>query len=149
MLSDKEGWMLISGTFIAQGGEKYITIGNFQSDSQTNIDTIASDTLPDVGNYYIDDVSVTQCDTTSIDEASAASIGLTVFPNPATGIVTITAKKGDEIIISDLTGRKIKTLENFQGTINFSIAGIEAGIYFVLLNEKGHLVGKQKLMVVK
>jgi gliding motility-associated-like protein len=31
-ITDRENWTLVSGSFIAQGGEKYITIGNFTQD---------------------------------------------------------------------------------------------------------------------
>jgi len=40
ILSDTLNWTLISGTYIAQGGEKYITIGNFYDNSNTNIDSL-------------------------------------------------------------------------------------------------------------
>lgn len=57
VISDSLNWIEISGIYQANGGEQYVTIGNFNSDSNT-------DTLND-GNfnysgayYYIDDVSV-------------------------------------------------------------------------------------------
>lgn len=63
---DTTNWVLISGEFIAQGGEKFITIGNFRDDANTNVMSI--DTVP-CGNgfsceiyYFIDDVSVFCCD---------------------------------------------------------------------------------------
>jgi len=31
-VTDRENWTLVSGSFVAQGGEKYITIGNFTQD---------------------------------------------------------------------------------------------------------------------
>ena len=56
ILVDTTSWVRISGEFIANGGEGFITIGNFYPDSET-------DTLGNLGNfiwayYYIDDVSV-------------------------------------------------------------------------------------------
>lgn len=59
MLSDTSGWMLISGVLTAVGGEKYVTIGNFNDD--TNTDTLLiNPSDPSLGStyYYIDDVSV-------------------------------------------------------------------------------------------
>jgi OOP family OmpA-OmpF porin len=35
-ISDKEVWTLISGSFVAQGGERFMTIGNFDGHSGTN-----------------------------------------------------------------------------------------------------------------
>ena len=60
VLADTKGWMQISGTFIAQGGERFLTIGNFFPASQSNVVDLDSLTylLPGA-YYYIDDVSVT------------------------------------------------------------------------------------------
>jgi hypothetical protein len=70
-LTDKEGWMPIVGSFIAQGGEKYITIGNF--DGYANSDTLNlyeggvidgfglyNTDYWEVAYYFIDDVSVVE-----------------------------------------------------------------------------------------
>ena len=57
ILSDTANWEEISDLYKAKGGEKYISIGNFNSDANT--------TMVNFGNgatridYYIDDVSVT------------------------------------------------------------------------------------------
>ncbi|MDQ3108402.1 MAG: T9SS type A sorting domain-containing protein [Bacteroidota bacterium] len=63
-LTDTSGWTLVSGIFTANGGEQFVTIGNFKNDS-------LSDSLyvhPQIeftyawehSYYYIDDVSVVQ-----------------------------------------------------------------------------------------
>ena len=58
-LSDTLNWMLVSGTYIAQGGEQYITIGNFYpTDSVNYIPTNITNTA---SYYYLDDVSVYDC----------------------------------------------------------------------------------------
>ncbi len=59
VLTDTKAWMQISGTFTAQGGERYMTIGNFFPASQSNVVDLDSLTylLPGA-YYYIDDVSV-------------------------------------------------------------------------------------------
>jgi gliding motility-associated-like protein len=66
---DKNNWIKIEGNFIAIGGEKFFTIGNFKKNNQT--DTIKL--LPfSVGYayYLIDDVAVYECDA-SVFEANA------------------------------------------------------------------------------
>jgi len=61
-LSDTINWMLVSGSFIALGGEQYITIGNFYANDSTNyIPTNATNTI---SYYYIDDVFVYPCNAT-------------------------------------------------------------------------------------
>ncbi len=64
-LTDTAKWIKISGTYTASGGEKFITIGNFKTDSLT--DTLALVPLPALAlsYYFIDDVSITQSDSTS------------------------------------------------------------------------------------
>jgi len=63
-LNDTMNWMRIEGEFIATGGEKYITIGNFRDDSIT--DTMMFNNTPIVTSpmsyYLIDDISVICCD---------------------------------------------------------------------------------------
>jgi hypothetical protein len=61
-LDDTIGWMEVSGLYKALGGEQYITIGNFNSRVNTPHKIIRygySDSISGVGNYYLDDVSVT------------------------------------------------------------------------------------------
>ena len=61
-LNDTLNWMLISGSFMAQGGEKFLTIGNFHSDSNTIV-VLEPDSDNSIHSYYyIDDVVVYPCD---------------------------------------------------------------------------------------
>ena len=56
-LNDTIKWMKIEGSFHANGNEEYITIGNFLSDSISNV--VITDSIPIMdAYYYIDDVSV-------------------------------------------------------------------------------------------
>ena len=59
VLTDTKGWTQVSGTFVAKGGERFMTIGNFYPASQSNVVDLDSLTylLPGA-YYYIDDVSV-------------------------------------------------------------------------------------------
>lgn len=59
MMSDRLNWHLVSGTFQAIGDEKYITIGNFRDDSQTDTLRVLTRQSTDVYSYYyLDDISV-------------------------------------------------------------------------------------------
>lgn len=62
LLDDDDGWMRVSGEFIASGDEEYLTIANFHPDSST--DTVRVNGYPnwDISYYFIDDVSVTLCE---------------------------------------------------------------------------------------
>ena len=78
------GWELICGTYVAEGGEKYITIGNFTSNENTKnernkkVDDFKGTQV--VGAYYfVDDISVKvigegeTCDCGVEDDASDVS----------------------------------------------------------------------------
>lgn len=60
VLTDTKKWMNISGTFIAEGGEEFLTIGNFFPASKSNYTDLPELTylLPGA-YYYIDQVAVT------------------------------------------------------------------------------------------
>lgn len=57
VLDDKNGWEKVYGTYIANGGEKYITIGNFLPVSELTIVPFASWNTS-IASYYIENVSV-------------------------------------------------------------------------------------------
>ncbi len=54
-LNDTDSWVLISGCYQAQGGENYITIGNFHPDSETPLDPVCGGGL---SYYFCEDVEV-------------------------------------------------------------------------------------------
>jgi hypothetical protein len=56
MLMDTLNWELISGTYIATGGERFLTIGHFSDDAQCLYLQVNYGTQG--GYYYIDDVSL-------------------------------------------------------------------------------------------
>ena len=60
MLADTAKWMKISGSFVSQGGEQYLTIGNFELEDSIN--RIYLNSNPTNFEYIIDDVSVCDCD---------------------------------------------------------------------------------------
>jgi hypothetical protein len=132
-LTDKVGWMKIEGEFTAAGGENYLTIGNF--DGYANSDTLnlnEGGTQPSIcywshAAYYIDDVSVTEIDTTlEYEEAEeerepneAVGVGqltinneqLTIWPNPSNGEVYLSyqnmAAKTLQWQVTDMAGRRV------------------------------------------
>jgi len=64
LLTNKDGWTKVSGSFIASGGEKYITIGNFNYNANTDTVFVGGYGWgKGMSYYFIDDVSVYLCDT--------------------------------------------------------------------------------------
>lgn len=73
-------WVEIKGEFTAAGGEKYLTIGNFNSFNHSNVmDTRAENPVLSGAYYYIDDVSVIcldcEADTQKVDTVPAPQKG--------------------------------------------------------------------------
>lgn len=159
-LTDKVGWMRIAGEFIAEGGETFMTIGNF--DGYHNSDTlnlheggiIAGGGVVNIGYwelaaYYIDDVSVVE-DTTyhvGIDERDTPY--LSIHPNPATDNVTI-AHSGPQRLVDihvfDVVGRTVHTETRLsENRMQLDLAHLPSGQYVISLFD-GELRQTQKLM---
>ena len=71
VIDDNKTWTKISGTFVANGGENVLTIGNFDNDEATRVKKNKSAKLnnifrkrflPKIAYYYIDDVKVVPVD---------------------------------------------------------------------------------------
>jgi len=62
ILSDTSRWYRVCGTFKAQGGEKWLTLGNFATDSLSNLQLLHSASVTGIVSfasyYFIDQVSV-------------------------------------------------------------------------------------------
>jgi len=61
IITDTANWVKISGTFIATGGERFFTFGNFRRNSQTNYIHLFGD-VDGIAYYLLDDVAVYECD---------------------------------------------------------------------------------------
>ena len=70
--SDTVAWVEISGFYPAMGGEQYITIGNFEGDSETSYDPLCTLSNP-FSYYYIDSIYV-------IEEGPTSELSLELGP---------------------------------------------------------------------
>lgn len=118
-LLDTLNWMLVSDTFIAIGGERYITIGNFDFNDIQNQYQSSNSGGTVYCYYYFDDISVYYCDTadTSIPSPPQTYPEIFFTPNPSNGEFLI---KGDfpantVIEIFDLLGQVVWKSDIPQG----------------------------------
>ena len=89
-LSNKNGWTEVAGDFISAGGERYITIGNFDYDLLTDTLSITGADWCCWAYYFIDDISVTPCDTVeAIHEMNIKKLSINIYPVPSDGIYSI------------------------------------------------------------
>ncbi|MFY9309534.1 MAG: gliding motility-associated C-terminal domain-containing protein [Bacteroidia bacterium] len=81
VLSNKDEWMKVEWEYTALGGEKYITIGNFNSTGTS--DTIyVGGSFPEGSYYYIDDVFVGKfADSTTTDMINSITLPNAFSPN--------------------------------------------------------------------
>jgi len=73
------GWDKICGLYTAEGGEKYITIGNFSSNEHTKNAKVKKDSKSKItpvpaAYYYVDDISVVRLEEDEICDCSSAII---------------------------------------------------------------------------
>ena len=116
-LTNDSIWTEVSDTFIAQGGEQYITIGNFKDDAHTDTTTHLQNNTTTWTNYgycYIDDVSVTCLDChDGIYDASFNS-SIKFYPNPFSTYVNIEISNeyiNSDLFVYDLLGREVLNLK--------------------------------------
>lgn len=87
IITDTMNWVKVSSVYIAQGGEQFITIGNFKDDTNTAIKVVNTGGTNNI-SYLVDDVSIIPLD----------SIPLKAEAGKDTIITT-----GDSVFIGSLT----------------------------------------------
>jgi hypothetical protein len=151
-LRSKTDWTLVCDTFIANGNERYMSIGNFYTDSLsifTPLDSVCS-TPGGFGcsaYYYIDDVSVTLIDETGIEEKRQNEFSL--FPNPAKGVINITGTEAiNEIEVFDTQGRLMQRIISIA-SLNYQLSTInyQNGVYLLKLTTKYGVVNKRVVVI--
>jgi hypothetical protein len=80
-----------------------------------------------------------------VPETSIVGAGISIYPNPATNNVTIDGADNIEgVLITNIVGQVVQVENNTDN--NISVAGLDAGIYFVNIEVNGQVVTK-KLIV--
>lgn len=135
---DTINWTEIKGCFTALGGEKYITIGNFNSNANT--DTLFVGTTSQLSGangyayYYIDSVSLWKNNFPTFIKEEKKDEWLLALSKSASSTINIkivTGSVGIEtyiIKITDVLGREVMA-SDFKEQLN--ISQLEKGIYFV------------------
>ena len=142
-VTSKTEWTEITGTFTATGGEKYITIGVFTTNGNTNWINVPGGSGM-YSYYYVDDVSVTKLDTNVNDTIKTEDI---IYPNTFTPnndnindfwMPTLVGEN-DIIVIYNRWGNKITTLNYSNNKWDGKTPkGKEcpSGVYYFITNTK-------------
>lgn len=136
IVSDTAQWSQIQGCFTAQGGEQYLTIGNFNTNSNTDTLSIQSANPltgagTDISYYYIDDITLYDQSTVEVDEYNN-SYQINLFPNPTNDRFTISSQyEIKQIEISSITGKILFSESINQTLYHMQLQDFAEGIYFV------------------
>jgi len=138
IIYDTLNWVQISGTYIANGGEKYLTIGNFKDNANTLIDSINNNVPQSRYESYlfIDDVSVIDC-TVGIGEVNNNKDIGRLYPNPANTFVYYQDNLGENengiITLLDMLGKELKGYKLTKGNnlISIPVSDLAKGMYMV------------------
>jgi hypothetical protein len=150
VITDTLNWVQISGCYTAQGGEEYITIGNFFDNANT-----VSTGSTNASYYYIDDVRVEEISGTCVTGVNelAGHHYVNLFPNPNNGLFSIAYNFVDNnhvFKLYDLMGKKTseKTLSGNEGIESINLHDMVPGIYFYkVLDENGNMLFSGKLVI--
>ncbi len=145
-------WELLSGTFVAAGGEDNIIIGSFYPDVQTTLYIANASSSNYTAYYLVDDVSVYSL-STGIPVRQFSASDVNVFPQPAAGSVVVKWPAGlqvDRLRLSDISGNEIILQEGISNPVETSLVidKLLPGIYILTL-ESGQSVINKKIVLIE
>ncbi|MEI6488680.1 MAG: T9SS type A sorting domain-containing protein [Bacteroidota bacterium] len=145
IIADSANWTLISGEFIAHGGEQYIIIGNFHTDAFTSHIIYNSSGLNHypAAYYYVDDVSLVDCTNDGVEEIGKGNINIS--PNPATNQFTIenSQLRINSIHIYNVLGEEVQSLKLESSKLAVDLSSLANGVYFVEIDSEKGIVRKK------
>ncbi|MBL4586332.1 MAG: T9SS type A sorting domain-containing protein [Flavobacteriales bacterium] len=154
-LTDKTNWTRIEGSFVANGGERYLTIGNSKNDDETDTLFVPGGGVfrpnqPDLfrmSYYYIDGVSVIP-DSIYLGISPPEVEKIALYPNPAAETVTMEVEnwRGMVVSIVDMTGREVLWAELHTSEQRFDVGQLPKGVYVVVLKREGTTAARRKLV---
>jgi Secretion system C-terminal sorting domain len=141
-----------------ENGENFLLIGGFTNASATGIDIPVCRESTDPLAYYepsmlgggdcfISKIYPNMCDNINTNEADDQLHDLHLFPNPTSGLITITTNelKSDNftVVISDVMGRivlKRTYLSYSEGSLELDVSILHDGIYFMQLWDRSGMI---------
>jgi hypothetical protein len=151
--SDTVNWQKVEGSFIADGGEQFLTIGCFKPHNQLHLFDQAPFPNSCNGSYiWIDDVAVYLCDSTiSVNENPTENINL--YPNPSTGIFTIQHifTKQAQLSVYNAAGSLVYEQQITAGSQNpeINISNFNNGIYLIRVTTPTQILLNERLLIAK
>jgi hypothetical protein len=90
VINNPGSWQQVTGTYIATGGEQYITIGNFYDDAHTTLATNSGGPPTfKYGYYFLDDVSITPASpTVTASNCQSGTVTISAYGAPNSTVTT-------------------------------------------------------------
>lgn len=141
-ITDKQNWLQFDFKYKANGGEEYITLGNFN-------DTLGLDTIhvgggidPQFQNtyYYIDDVYLGSCDnlpyvsTVGVWQNKLSKKNINLYPNPFTNefYMEVSQTEGFSFQLYNGIGQKVELkVQREANRYIFSVGNLPIGLYYL------------------
>lgn len=131
-LVNKDGWMEITGYFIAQGNEKYLTIGHFLSNANSSYIKVYDGLFANQSYYYIDDVSIEEISTTNFPNVfTPNNDGL----NDEFDLKINCLDCGFELQIYNRWGQLLEQNNTFKWNGMYNGNSCSDGVYYYVLND--------------
>lgn len=150
IITDTVGWVLVSGSFVADSAYQYLALGNFFADTLT--DTLAVQAGISAGAYYlIDAVCVSPgtkgCAMTGMSEGQLDATPR-VWPVPTIGPFTVhwPQHANFRLQLFDALGRNLIEYMAQGESIEVEVGGHGPGVYLVRLS-KGEAVFIERIVV--
>lgn len=144
-----DGWQKVEGYYKAETGEEeYIYIGNFNNFVNTPLTVIWPGIEPlEYIYFYIDDISLVECD--GLDMTETAPANISIYPNPAVENVTITLPPNTnkaELFIHTVQGQLLSRTQ-LIGTQTITTSNLTNGLYLFVIQSNGEIIGREKVIV--
>ena len=133
-----DGWTLMEGSFVAEGGEVNLTLGSFLygADIDTTETGLIQQPTP-MAMYYIDDVYLGPCDIGMGEVANDDT--MEVYPNPAVDELRVSFRdvRPTEVRVVNAVGAEVLRKPVSSSTMSLDISVLAPGAYQMRVLETG------------
>jgi len=144
---DTAEWSVLSGSFIATGGEEYITIGDFNGPASADTIYVGPSSFPSQqATYYVDKLELRTCES-AVGEYSAGA--LEVAYDARAGLLAITTPSKEQlenIALVDMAGRAVVSMSNSSSPTQLNVAALPRGVYVVRAEASGTRLSRRVVL---
>jgi OmpA-OmpF porin, OOP family len=149
---DTLGWTKVELQYLAKGGERYMTIGNFRPDSLTHTNPPNPNVIYGA-YYYFDDFSLEECKWNGIDESNINKVS--IYPNPSAGAISVAYNlpnvKNAVFSLYTTSGQLLfnTLLNTYKNSQTIETDMLENGVYLYGINGAKGIIASGKLVLIK